>query len=264
MTPTSKPPAVSKPTFPHIPIAATARYADQVAELQDAGVSIARNLYGEAGQDLPDDPADLLEPAPGDPRRSATRSSAHSPSTAPTSSSKTSLETTNSPPQQCSQAAISTASNPRQVAKSHAYRTLPGSRTSTSSRLYRKHQLRQSPIRWYHATPSIDPYTSPQANHSRPVAYRSNRWNLDRVPNPAGRNLPRHGAAAILRSRRRARWRRPDNRCATPRVAWMEQTPPPSAPAPNCVSTSQNPPHSSRALPTPTSHIAKARRQIPE
>ena len=51
--------------FPDIRIAATARYADQVTELQDAGVDIARNLYGEAGQGLADDAADLLEPAAG-------------------------------------------------------------------------------------------------------------------------------------------------------------------------------------------------------
>ena len=62
--------------FPDIRIAATARYADQVTELQDAGVDVARNLYGEAGQGLADDAANLLEPAPGDSRRSATRPSA--------------------------------------------------------------------------------------------------------------------------------------------------------------------------------------------
>ena len=54
-----------KANFPNIRIAATARYADQVTELQDAGVDIARNLYGEAGQGLADDAADLLEPTAG-------------------------------------------------------------------------------------------------------------------------------------------------------------------------------------------------------
>jgi predicted Kef-type K+ transport protein len=54
-----------KANFPDIRIAATARYADQVTELQDAGVDIARNLYGEAGQGLADDAADLLEPTAG-------------------------------------------------------------------------------------------------------------------------------------------------------------------------------------------------------
>jgi Trk K+ transport system NAD-binding subunit len=51
-----------KANFPDIRIAATARYADQVTELQDTGVDIARNLYGEAGQGLVDEAADLLQP----------------------------------------------------------------------------------------------------------------------------------------------------------------------------------------------------------
>jgi predicted Kef-type K+ transport protein len=51
-----------KTSSPDIRIAATARYADQVTELQDAGVDVARNLYGEAGQGLADDAVDLLEP----------------------------------------------------------------------------------------------------------------------------------------------------------------------------------------------------------
>lgn len=50
--------------LPDIRIAATARYADQVTELQDAGVDVARNLYGEAGQGLADDAADLIDPRP--------------------------------------------------------------------------------------------------------------------------------------------------------------------------------------------------------
>ncbi len=51
-----------KAVLPDIRIAATARYADQVTELQDAGVDIARNLYGEAGKGLVDEAADLLQP----------------------------------------------------------------------------------------------------------------------------------------------------------------------------------------------------------
>jgi voltage-gated potassium channel Kch len=54
-----------KANFPDIRIAATARYADQVTELREAGVDIARNLYGEAGQGLADDAADLLESRAG-------------------------------------------------------------------------------------------------------------------------------------------------------------------------------------------------------
>ena len=50
-----------KEFLPDIRIAAVARYPDQVAELQSAGVDVARNLYGEAGQGLADDAADLLE-----------------------------------------------------------------------------------------------------------------------------------------------------------------------------------------------------------
>ena len=38
--------------LPHARIAAIARYRDQVAELRDAGVDVARNLYEEAGQAL--------------------------------------------------------------------------------------------------------------------------------------------------------------------------------------------------------------------
>lgn len=46
--------------LPDARIAATASYADDVAELEEAGVSVARNLYGEAGQGLADDASDLL------------------------------------------------------------------------------------------------------------------------------------------------------------------------------------------------------------
>lgn len=41
--------------LPTVRIAAIARYPDQVLELQDAGVDVARNLYEEAGQGLADD-----------------------------------------------------------------------------------------------------------------------------------------------------------------------------------------------------------------
>ena len=50
-----------KAFLPDARIAAAALYPDQVAELQIAGVDVARNLYGEAGQGLADDAADLLE-----------------------------------------------------------------------------------------------------------------------------------------------------------------------------------------------------------
>lgn len=53
-----------KDFLPEIRIAATARYPDQVTELREAGVDVARNLYGEAGQGLADDAADLLESQP--------------------------------------------------------------------------------------------------------------------------------------------------------------------------------------------------------
>lgn len=41
--------------LPGVRIAAIARYADQIVELEDAGVDVARNLYDEAGQGLADD-----------------------------------------------------------------------------------------------------------------------------------------------------------------------------------------------------------------
>ena len=46
--------------LPDVRIAATASYPDQVEELETAGVDVARNLYGEAGQGLADDACDLL------------------------------------------------------------------------------------------------------------------------------------------------------------------------------------------------------------
>ncbi len=42
-------------------IAATASHSDDVIELEEAGVDVARNLYGEAGQGLADDACDLLD-----------------------------------------------------------------------------------------------------------------------------------------------------------------------------------------------------------
>ena len=47
--------------LPDAKIAATASYADDVAELERAGVDVARNLYGEAGQGIADDACDLLD-----------------------------------------------------------------------------------------------------------------------------------------------------------------------------------------------------------
>lgn len=46
--------------LPDARIAAIASYPDDVMELEAAGVCVARNLYGEAGQGLADDAADLL------------------------------------------------------------------------------------------------------------------------------------------------------------------------------------------------------------
>ena len=45
----------AKEFLPNVPIAAIARYPDQVLALQAAGVDVARNLYEEAGQGLADD-----------------------------------------------------------------------------------------------------------------------------------------------------------------------------------------------------------------
>ncbi len=47
--------------LPGARIAATASYPDDVAGLRAAGVDVARNLYGEAGQGLADDACDLLD-----------------------------------------------------------------------------------------------------------------------------------------------------------------------------------------------------------
>ena len=44
-----------KEFLPSARIAAIATYPDQIAELRDAGVDVARNLYEEAGQALADD-----------------------------------------------------------------------------------------------------------------------------------------------------------------------------------------------------------------
>ncbi len=41
--------------LPNVPIAAIARHSDEIEELQSHGVSVARNLYEEAGQGLADD-----------------------------------------------------------------------------------------------------------------------------------------------------------------------------------------------------------------
>jgi Trk K+ transport system NAD-binding subunit len=41
--------------LPNAKIAAIARYRDEVAELREAGVDVARHLYEEAGQALADD-----------------------------------------------------------------------------------------------------------------------------------------------------------------------------------------------------------------
>lgn len=47
--------------LPSVRIAASAQHHDEVAELERAGVDVARNLYGEAGQGLADDACDLLD-----------------------------------------------------------------------------------------------------------------------------------------------------------------------------------------------------------
>jgi predicted Kef-type K+ transport protein len=55
--------------LPDVRIAAIARYPDQVVELEEAGVDVARNLYEEAGQGLADD---ALRGDPDDGRNGAT------------------------------------------------------------------------------------------------------------------------------------------------------------------------------------------------
>ena len=47
--------------LPEARIAATASHSDDVAELEHAGVDVARNLYAEAGQGLADDACDVLD-----------------------------------------------------------------------------------------------------------------------------------------------------------------------------------------------------------
>ncbi|HSG78345.1 MAG TPA: cation:proton antiporter family protein [Acidimicrobiia bacterium] len=47
--------------LPDVRIAASALHHDEVLELEHAGVDVARNLYGEAGQGLADDACDLLD-----------------------------------------------------------------------------------------------------------------------------------------------------------------------------------------------------------
>ncbi len=49
-----------KAYLPEVKIAAAATYPDEVVELRNAGVDIARNLLSEAGQGLADDACDLL------------------------------------------------------------------------------------------------------------------------------------------------------------------------------------------------------------
>jgi predicted Kef-type K+ transport protein len=49
-----------KAFLPEVRIAASATFPDEVIELERAGVDVARNLYGEAGQGLADDACDLL------------------------------------------------------------------------------------------------------------------------------------------------------------------------------------------------------------
>ena len=49
-----------------VKIAAAAQYVDEVAELEEAGVDVARNLFSEAGQGLADDACVLLRRAASD------------------------------------------------------------------------------------------------------------------------------------------------------------------------------------------------------
>ncbi len=49
-----------KDFLPEVRIAAAASYPDEVTQLEDAGVDVARNLLSEAGQGLADDACDLL------------------------------------------------------------------------------------------------------------------------------------------------------------------------------------------------------------
>lgn len=54
--------------LPGVPLAAAASYPDEVTELQAAGVDVARNLFGEAGQGMADDACDLLDADESDER----------------------------------------------------------------------------------------------------------------------------------------------------------------------------------------------------
>ncbi len=54
-----------KDFLPSVRIAATASFRDEVRQLEAAGVDVARNLYGEAGQGLANDACDLLERSQG-------------------------------------------------------------------------------------------------------------------------------------------------------------------------------------------------------
>ncbi|MDX1689432.1 MAG: cation:proton antiporter family protein [Acidimicrobiia bacterium] len=47
--------------LPDVHVAGVARYVDEVAELRDAGVDVARNLFGVAGPGLADDALDLMD-----------------------------------------------------------------------------------------------------------------------------------------------------------------------------------------------------------
>jgi predicted Kef-type K+ transport protein len=54
-----------KDFLPGVRTAAAAVYPDEVAELVEAGVDVARNLFSEAGQGLADDACDILQGRPG-------------------------------------------------------------------------------------------------------------------------------------------------------------------------------------------------------
>ena len=62
--------ARAKEYLPHAQIGVIARYPDQVVELNDAGVDVARNLYEEAGQGLADDAMATIWGVPRDPGNS--------------------------------------------------------------------------------------------------------------------------------------------------------------------------------------------------
>lgn len=58
--------ARAKEFLPQAPVAAIATYPDQVLELRDAGVDVARDLYEEAGQGLADDAVTMLWELPAE------------------------------------------------------------------------------------------------------------------------------------------------------------------------------------------------------